>query len=74
MPGTSHICGPLLQRGLSVSNDRELRKTAEAIDIPFGMWSLAGPRNRVLVGGPDPHTGRDTFEGGKEPARDMPGS
>jgi len=25
-------------------------KTAEPIEIPFGMWTRAGPRNRVLDG------------------------
>ena len=28
-------------------------KTAEVIVIPFGMWTLMGPGNHVLVGGPD---------------------
>ena len=33
-------------------------KTAELIEMPFGLWARMGPRNRVLDGGPDP-----TWEG-----------
>ena len=29
-------------------------KTAEPIEIPFGMWAPAGPHNHVLDGGSDP--------------------
>jgi len=29
-------------------------KTAELIDMPFGMWTVLGPRNRALYGGPGP--------------------
>ena len=29
-------------------------KTAEPIEMPFGLWTWMGPRNRVLHGGPDP--------------------
>jgi len=29
-------------------------KTAEPIDIPFGLWTRIGSRNHVLDGGPDP--------------------
>jgi len=28
-------------------------KTAELIEIPFGLWTLVGPGNHVLDGGPD---------------------
>jgi len=29
-------------------------KTAEAIEVPFGLWAQVGPRNHVLNRGPDP--------------------
>jgi len=29
-------------------------KTAEPIEMPFGLWARIGPRNHVLHGGPDP--------------------
>jgi len=29
-------------------------KTAETIEMPFGLWALVGARNHVLDGGPDP--------------------
>ena len=29
-------------------------KTDEPIELPFGIWTRAGPRNHVLGGGPDP--------------------
>ena len=34
-------------------------KTAEPIEMPFGMISGLGPRNSVLRGGDDPRRGRD---------------
>ena len=30
-------------------------KTAEPIEMPFGVWTRVGPRMRILYGGPDPH-------------------
>ena len=39
---------------MSVAHNRELRKTAEPIEMPFGVWTRVGPRNHVLSGGPDP--------------------
>ena len=41
--------------GLSVCHDRELRKTAEPIEMPFGTWTRVGSRNRVLDGSLDRH-------------------
>jgi len=32
-------------------------KTDELTVMPFGTWTQGGPRNNVLDGGPDPHTG-----------------
>jgi len=29
-------------------------KTAEPIEIPFGLWTRVRPRNHILDGGPDP--------------------
>jgi len=36
-------------------------KTAEPIEMPFGMMSGLGPRNSVLLGGDDSQRGRDNF-------------
>jgi len=33
-------------------------KTAEPIEMPFGLWAQVGPRKHVLEGGPDPHAKR----------------
>jgi len=38
----------------SVCFDREHRKTAEPIKMPFGMLSGVGLRKQELDGGPDP--------------------
>ena len=38
-------------------------KTEESIEIPFGLWTLVGPRNRVLDGCPDLPMGRGNFGG-----------
>ena len=35
-------------------------KTAEPIEMPFGLRILVGPENH---GGPDPLMGRDNFKG-----------
>jgi len=37
-------------------------KTAEPIEMPFGMLTPAEPRNHVLDKDFDPFHGRDTFE------------
>jgi len=39
-------------------------KTAELIEMLFGMWTQMGPRNRVLVEGPDPQGKEQFFLGG----------
>ena len=44
-------CGLLLQTeqcALSVCHDHEPCKTAEPIEMPFGMWTQMGPRKHVL--------------------------
>ena len=41
-------------------------KTAEPIEMPFGLMTQVGPGNQVLDGGPNPPMGRGNFEGGKE--------
>jgi len=38
-------------------------KTAESIEMPFGLWTRVGPRNHVLDGIPDPPMGSGNFEG-----------
>ena len=37
-------------------------KTAEPIEVPFGLRTLVGPRNYIALG-PDYPMGRDNFEG-----------
>jgi len=38
-------------------------KTAEAIEMPFGLWARVGLRNHVLDGGSDALTTMGTFWG-----------
>ena len=40
-------------------------ETAEAIEMPLGLWARIGPRSNVLDGATDPPMGRGNF-GGKE--------
>jgi len=37
-----------------------VQKTAEPIEIPFGMWTQSGPRKRNRWG-PNPHPWRSKF-------------
>jgi len=37
-------------------------KTAEPIEMPFGLWARMGPRNHVLDGGSDLPMGRGNFD------------
>ena len=39
-------------------------KTAEPMEMPFGLRTQMGQRNHVLDGGPDSTMERGTFEGG----------
>jgi len=39
-------------------------KTAEPIEMPFGLRTRVVPGNHVLNGGPDPPMGSDNFLGG----------
>jgi len=39
-------------------------KTADPIEMLFGMWTWAGPRNQVLDGSPGPMQSGN-FEGGR---------
>ena len=41
-------------------------KTAEPIEMPFGLWAWMGPRNRVLDGGLD-HPWKGTILGKGRP-------
>jgi len=43
-------------------------KTAELIEMPFGMPTRVDPKNHVSDDSPDIHTRRDNFEGEKGPA------
>ena len=36
-------------------------KTAEPIEMPFGLWAWSGSGNHELDGGPDPPTRRGNF-------------
>jgi len=38
-------------------------KTAELIEMPYGLMTRVGPRNRVLDGGPHPPMGKGNFMG-----------
>jgi len=49
-------------------------KTAEPIEMLFGLWACMGPRNRVFYGGPDLLAGRGNIElWGRMACPDMPG-
>jgi len=47
----------------SVDHDHKSYKTAEPIEVLFGIWTQKGPRNHVLGGDPDPRRGRGNFWG-----------
>ena len=56
--------------GLSVCRSVTLvssAKTAEPIEMPFGLRTLVGPGNHLLDGGPDFPMGRDNFGGKGRP-------
>ena len=38
-------------------------KTAEPIEMPFGLWTRVGPENHVLDGGTRSAMGRGNFDG-----------
>jgi len=40
-------------------------KTAEVIEMLFGLWTRMDPGKHVLDGGPDLPMGRGNFEGGR---------
>ena len=42
-------------------------KTAEPIEMLFGLWTRVGPRNYVLDGGPDPAKERGSLGGKGRP-------
>jgi len=43
-------------------------KTAELIEVPFGLKTQVGPRNHVLDGRPDPLVGKGNFLGKGRPS------
>jgi len=55
------------EKGRPIVNYRDTAvvcaKTAEPIEMPFGLWARMGPRDHVLDGGPDPPMGRGNFRG-----------
>jgi len=42
-------------------------RSAELIELSFGVWTWVCPRNHVLDGGPDPPWQRSNFEGEGRP-------
>jgi len=42
-------------------------KTAEPIEMPFGLWAQVGPKNHVLDGDTDLSMGRGNFWGKSRP-------
>ena len=44
-------------------------KTAEPIEMPFGLRTRVGPGNHALDGGADVPTGRRTFRGVSDPSQ-----
>jgi len=51
---------------LSVCHNREHYKTAEPIEVPFGVRTRVGPRNHVIVGGSRSPAEGKFFSGGRE--------
>jgi len=54
---------PTEYSGLSVCHTSEPAKTAELIEMPFGLRTPVDTRIYVLNGGPDPLMGMVNFEG-----------
>jgi len=52
-----------LSVGLSVCHTSEPCKTAEPIEMPFGLRTWVGPRDHVIDGGSDPPMGKGKFLG-----------
>ena len=40
-------------------------KMAEQLEMPFGLWTVVGPRNHVLGDGPNPNRGNGNFFEGR---------
>jgi len=57
-------------RGKDMPNNTAVScaRMAELIEMPFGLWTLVGPRNHVLDVGPDRPKRRGNFWG-----KDIPG-
>jgi len=43
-------------------------KSAEPLEMPFGLWTRESKRNHVLDGDPDRPMGRGNFEGKERPS------
>ena len=56
---------PTEWRDLSVCDGSEPAKTAEPIEIPFGLWVVGsdGSNESCIIWGPDPSMERGNFEG-----------
>ena len=73
------LCGLLRQTdGVAVSVGRSVTtvnsaRTAEPIEMPFGMWTRVVSGNHALDGGPDSRTAMGNFGGEKGLTQDMPG-
>jgi len=52
------VCVCLLDTSVSPA------KTAEPVEMLFGLWTRVGRKNHVFCGGPDPPRGRGSFTGG----------
>jgi len=69
------IAAEYRRSGVVCVSSREPCKTAEQIELPFGMWTRGSPRNHVRDGGSVLH-GKEHFDGdiystGMCPAVDM---
>jgi len=50
--------------GQTVCHTEPCKKTAEPIEMPFGLTTWLGAGNHVLDRSPDPPKGKGNFEGG----------
>ena len=51
----------------SVCHDHDAAKTAEPIEMPFGLWTGVGQRHHVLDEGPDPPGEGGILRGKRQP-------
>ena len=53
--GRSNLEGNVMPRHARRHSDVSCAKTAESIEIPFGLWTPMGQGKHVIDRGPDPH-------------------